>query len=159
MQGVDVETGDAFIDFDRIGLRHVVEDKLNALTIEEPPELEDVPGPIEALDNFFIGINTLKKDHNGEDLDQQMQQLATINVYKLLELIADIEDRNLSTAKICCKHGFHRSVGLAEMLRKHFYKQSPEVTHLDIHHPRNVHGHKVPKPWPCSMLTKQNRGK
>merc|ERR1712187_242520 len=132
----------------QIGIRQVRADALNNFEIKEPPQLEDIPGLIDALDKFFIGIDTGMKHYNGKNLDQQRQQLATINVYKLLQIIARIEEENWSSAKVCCKHGFHRSVGLAEMIRNHFYQHSPNVQHLDLHHPRNVHDHEGPRLWP-----------
>ena len=94
--------------------------------------------PIDAKSLFIAGTFDRRLKHvDGRNPEQIEALWVRLDVRELGKLLIDLENSDDAEAGLYCNHGFHRSSGAAEILRKKFYPASPPPVHIDIGHQDN----------------------
>ncbi|QKF93475.1 RNAse adapter protein rapZ [Fadolivirus algeromassiliense] len=94
--------------------------------------------PNESQKNFSVGMISILdyglnlKKINGKNHELQnliMSDKSFIQTIK--SIVLEIEKNNYNTISICCDQGRHRSVAVAEIIKKIYYPQT-NIKHLDL---------------------------
>lgn len=88
--------------------------------------------------NWFVGVITTRKygvnlkKNNGKSEEIQAGIMADPKFPNILNsIVSEVEKNNYTVISISCTKGRHRSVAMAEILKKHIYPQA-QVRHLTL---------------------------
>jgi len=76
------------------------------------------------------GLNLKRLTGRGQDIQNRiLAEPKFVRVMK--QIVREVEENDYTVISVCCAQGRHRSVAIAELLRKLYYP-SAEINHLDL---------------------------